>query len=372
MSKEEIETHISRYFTATLTHEDENVSEYLVEPLPGLTPNEAFSEVYNALVPRGYSVFLFRSKDMNFLRVTKRTVAPKNTARQFIIMLVATLASVAATGYVALLNYNSVVLALNESFNVGIPIINPLLGTLMFVASVMTPLMGHELGHYAISKRAGVPVTYPLPIPAPLISPVGTFGAFIRSYHPPKDVRGLMLVGISGPLTGVLLSTILYVVSYITSPVLPVNVAQAALKENLITEISVVPSLTLLIDQLLNVRGVVLLSPMATSAWFLLLIHFANLLPIGQLDGGHVLRSLTNVRVHSLFSLFIILTSIFISILTPSLMWLGIFAVIAWVISGRGPHYGAANMISSLSMRDKAFFSFLYVLLILITFPMAA
>lgn len=372
MSSEGLESLISRYFTHTLTHEDENLVEYMVDPLPDLTVDEAFSGVYDALVPRGHSVILFSSKGMNFLRISKKVVTPKNTLSRFALMLLITVASVAITGYFTMANYNLTVSALNESFNVNVPYIDPIVGTIVFVAGVMIPLMGHELSHYVASRHAGVPVTYPLPIPAPIISPVGTFGAFIRSYHPPKDLKSLALVGISGPLAGVLLSVVLYVLSYVNSPTIPAEVAQAALKADLIRELGVVPSLTLLIDRLLGVEGVVLLSPIALAAWFLLLVHFANLMPIGQLDGGHVVRSLTNVKAHSVLSTVVIAVSIITSIIVPNLIWLGVFAIIALLISGRGPHYGAANMLSKLSVRDKAVFGAVYMVLLLLTLPIVA
>ncbi|MFN3268597.1 MAG: site-2 protease family protein, partial [Zestosphaera sp.] len=212
----------------------------------------------------------------------------------------------------------------------------------------------------------------PLPIPAPLVSPVGTFGAFIRSHHPPKDLKRLALVGISGPLAGVTLSVTLYVFSYLSSPRISQDIALSALEARLIREIRVVPLITLFIDRLIEVKEVVLLSPITMAAWFLLLVHFANLLPVGQLDGGHVVRSLTNIKAHSMLSHVIIVASILVSFIQPNLLWLGVFSVLAWLISGRSPHYGVANLNSRLGMKDKWFFSFLYTLLLLLTLPVVA
>lgn len=372
MSNEELENLISRYFTYTLTHEDENILEYLVEVLPGLTLDDAFSRLYDELVPRGYSVIMFSSKGMIFLRVSKRAVELKKPLTQFLVLLSVTIASVAVTGYFTIVNYNSVAEELNTRFNAGVPYINPFIGTLSFLIGVLVPLMCHELGHYIVSRRAGIPVTYPLPIPAPLISPVGTFGAFIRSHHPPKDLKRLALVGISGPLAGVTLSATLYIFSYLTSPRISQDIALSALKADLISEIRVVPLITLLIDRLIEAREVVLLSPIAMATWFLLLVHFANLLPVGQLDGGHVVRSLTNVKVHSTLSHAVIAVSIIISFIQPNLLWLGVFSVLAWFISGRSPHYGVANLNSRLELRDKWFLSLLYIFLLLLTLPVVA
>lgn len=372
MSSAELESLISKYFTLTLTHEDENVLEYMVEELPGLTLDEAFSKAYDELVPRGYSIIMFSSKGMNFIRVSKRAAQLKKPLVQFLTLFLATVASVAVTGYFTIINYNSIAEELNRRFSAEVSLVEPLLGTLSFLVGVLTPLMCHELGHYIVSKRASIPVTYPLPIPAPLISPVGTFGAFIRSHHPPKDLKRLALVGISGPLAGVTLSTALYIFSYLTSPRIPQTIALSALEANLISEIRVVPLITLIIENLMRAEGVVLLSPLAMAAWFLLLVHFANLLPVGQLDGGHVARSLTSVRTHSIMSYVIIAISILVSLIQPNLLWLGVFSVLAWLISGRSPHYGVANLNSRLKLRDKWFFSLIYAFLLILTLPVVA
>ncbi len=372
MSSEELEGLVSRYFTYTLTHEDENILEYLVEALPGLTLDEAFSRVYDELVPRGYSVIMFSSKGMNFIRISRKVAKLKKPLKQFLFLFLVTVASVAVTGYFTIINYNTIAEELNNRFSAGVPPIDPYIGTISFLVGVLAPLMCHELGHYVVSRRAGIPVTYPLPIPAPLVSPVGTFGAFIRSHHPPKDLKRLALVGISGPLAGVTLSVTLYVFSYLSSPRISQDIALSALKAGLISEIRVVPLITLFIDRLIEVKEVVLLSPIAMAAWFLLLVHFANLLPVGQLDGGHVVRSLTNIRAHSMLSHVIIVATILVSFVQPNLLWLGVFSVLAWLISGRSPHYGVANLNSKLGMKDKWFFSFLYTLLLLLTLPVVA
>jgi len=121
MSSGELEYLISRYFTCTLTHEDENVLEFLVEALPGLDLNNAFSKVYDELVPRGYSVIMFSSKGMNFLRVSKKPTTFKKPSSRFLILFLVTVASVAVTGYFTITNYNSIAEELNKRFSAGIP-----------------------------------------------------------------------------------------------------------------------------------------------------------------------------------------------------------------------------------------------------------
>ncbi|MFN3268592.1 MAG: hypothetical protein ACK416_04970, partial [Zestosphaera sp.] len=139
MSSEELEGLISRYFTYTPTHEDENILEYLVEALPGLTLDEAFSRVYDELVPRGYSIMMFSSKGMNFLRVSRKVVKLKKPLKQFLFLFLVTVASVALTGYFTIIDYNTLAEELNNRFSAGVPSIDPYIGTISFLVGVLAP-----------------------------------------------------------------------------------------------------------------------------------------------------------------------------------------------------------------------------------------
>jgi membrane-associated protease RseP (regulator of RpoE activity) len=123
--------------------------------------------------------------------------------------------------------------------------------------------------------------------------------------------------------------------------------------------------------------SVVLLNPAAYASMIMLLIHFVNLLPIGQLDGGHVVRAVTSIRFHSLVSvtvasLLILYSLVSIVYLRGSMVWLGIFALLALLISGFKPHIGSANMLdsSSISKDVKVRYIMIYLALLTLSIPL--
>ncbi len=161
-----------------------------------------------------------------------------------------------------------------------------LLAGLPFSATLLAILLAHELGHYLTCRYYGIAATLPYFIPAPTI--IGTMGAFIRIRSPIVSRRALFDVGVSGPLVGFLLAV----------PVLAVGIAgskagSAALTPGTIQFGS--PLLVLLLEKLFHPAvsaGSIELHPVARAAWVGLFATALNLLPVGQLDGGHIVYAL--------------------------------------------------------------------------------
>lgn len=160
-----------------------------------------------------------------------------------------------------------------------------------FAIALMAILLAHELGHYFACKHHGIRASYPYFIPAPTL--IGTLGAFILMRTPIRSRRALFDVGASGPLVG-------FVVAI---PVLLYGVARSHLMPGSGTNagwIFGVPLAVRLAEKLIF-PGVdvntILLHPVARAAWVGLFATSLNLLPAGQLDGGHILRSLS-ARAH--------------------------------------------------------------------------
>ena len=174
----------------------------------------------------------------------------------------------------------------------------PLLGGrftdgLSFSVPLLVILGIHELGHYAMCRHYGIAATLPYFIPSPFLNLIGTFGAVIRIKEPIRRKRQLLDVGAAGPLAGFFtaLPFLLYGVAHprpSTAPLAPG---------------------TVLFDYPLIVRWAQKLAhigpyssatvhehPAFMAAWFGLLVTCLNLLPIGQLDGGHVLRAAVGRR----------------------------------------------------------------------------
>jgi len=161
-----------------------------------------------------------------------------------------------------------------------------------FAAGMLAILTAHEMSHFLTARRHRLDVTLPFFLPGPPFPPPlpGTFGAVIRIRSPILEKRTLVDVGCSGPLAGVLVAVPVLVLGLLASPVktLPAGTAEGIeLGEPLLFKL--VCWLTL---GPLGPYDHVIMHPVAFAGWLGLLITALNLLPVGQLDGGHVIYAL--------------------------------------------------------------------------------
>lgn len=168
-----------------------------------------------------------------------------------------------------------------------------LLSGLPFAITLLAILMAHELGHFFACRHHHIRVTYPFFIPAPTL--IGTFGAFILIRSPIRSSRALFDVGASGPVVGFLAAL----------PALAFGVLHAKVIHGLASDgnsdlVFGVPLVLRMMAVVLQPNAHVsdlLLHPVGRAAWVGLFATVLNLLPVGQLDGGHILRSV-NTRLH--------------------------------------------------------------------------
>jgi membrane-associated protease RseP (regulator of RpoE activity) len=172
------------------------------------------------------------------------------------------------------------------------PIENPTLlwKGIPFSFTLLLILGAHEFGHYFMSRKHHIDVTLPYFIPAPSL--VGTFGAFIKMKSPIMDRRILLDVGAAGPLAGLC----------VTVPVLLVGLSLSEVKyETVETGFSLGSSMLFSIMNWIVHGSVpdnanIILHPIGFSGWIGLLVTSLNLLPVGQLDGGHVAYAIIGPR----------------------------------------------------------------------------
>jgi len=197
-----------------------------------------------------------------------------------------------------------------------------LLDGLPFSLTLLTILMAHEMGHFLTARYYRVDATLPFFLPAPTL--IGTFGAFIRIRSAILSRRVLFDIGVAGPLAGFAMLIVPLAVGVAMSKVVPGIGSHGDLVFG--------TPLILRLFEAIFFPGVstadIYLHPVARGAWVGLLATALNLLPIGQLDGGHVLYSFLGerTRVWSRFAVAILallgLLQLFTSAYKMGYMWL--------------------------------------------------
>jgi Zn-dependent protease len=161
-----------------------------------------------------------------------------------------------------------------------------------FSIPLLAILLAHELGHYLTARRHGVDASPPYFIPAPLISIIGTLGAFIRIRTILTDRRQLLDIGVAGPFAGFVVALPVLVAGMTLSTPVPLLAPDANLLLSVGGETIPIGGslLTDLVRHLvIGGTGGVIISPLGFAGWIGMFVTMLNLLPLAQLDGGHAL-----------------------------------------------------------------------------------
>jgi membrane-associated protease RseP (regulator of RpoE activity) len=171
---------------------------------------------------------------------------------------------------------------------------------LAFSAALLSILLAHELGHFLMARRLGVTVSYPFFIPMPLTN-IGTMGAFISMKEPPPDRRALLLIAVAGPLAGLVVAVPVLLLGLALSEVQTfASIAQDGPVPILMEGNSLLyAAAKIIVFGRFLPDGVedVFLHPVAWAGWVGLLVTALNLMPAGQLDGGHIYYALFGPRI---------------------------------------------------------------------------
>lgn len=159
----------------------------------------------------------------------------------------------------------------------------------------------HEFGHYYMSRKHNVDVTLPYFIPAP--SFIGTFGAFIKMKSPIMDRRILLDIGAAGPLAGIIVAIPILFIGLVLSEIVPETTTGGI---HLGTSI-LFSLINWIVHGFMPDNTNLILHPIAFSGWIGLLVTCLNLLPVGQLDGGHVAYAVFGFRQRILARVILVL-----------------------------------------------------------------
>jgi membrane-associated protease RseP (regulator of RpoE activity) len=241
-----------------------------------------------------------------------------------------------------------------------------LLEGLPFSLTLLTILLIHEMGHYLAARYYGVDVTLPFFLPAPTL--IGTFGAFIRIRSAIISKKSLFDIGIAGPLAGFAALILPLVAGVSLSKVMP----GIALHGDVVFG---TPPLLRFFEWVIF-PGVpvtdIYLHPMARAAWVGLLATSLNLLPIGQLDGGHILYAFLGERTRILSRVFVAALAVlggvqlFTSEYKVGYMWL-FWAVVLFLVALRHPAIIDPNRLS----RGRRWLGLAALIIFLLCFSLA-
>jgi membrane-associated protease RseP (regulator of RpoE activity) len=224
---------------------------------------------------------------------------------------------------------------------------NPLdlLNGLPFAFTILLILLAHEMGHYLACRYYGIDATLPYVIPVPPFiflgagtvipfNPFGTFGAVIKIRSRFPDRRQLFDVGIAGPLAGfVFIIPALIIGLRLSTEHAIADPVQGTLEfgEPLIFRLVAMAFFPGEADAAIS------LHPIGWAAWFGMLATSINLLPVGQLDGGHIVYGLFGARSHRIISYITFGALVGISLYSRPMLGYLVFAVVLLFIGFRHP-----------------------------------
>jgi len=347
----EVDETVRKHFTVTEWKVQHGTLTYVIGDED---TKERFTRLYFELNEKGYLPILRSENGKKVLRIfTRRREPPRHNPIWNLVLLIATMTTVILAGYL---------FTTGEVYNVVDPTFSEqrMLHMLAYVASIFFVLGTHELGHKIACMRHHLKSTPPYFIPGPPMIG-GSLGAVMIQETPILNRDQLFDVGLLGPLLGFVASIIVTLLGFSLSYVIPIDVAQSLSEQGLASPLSVEPLLFTLIGTRiatfflqLGPDQAILMHPVAFAGWVGMLITFLNALPVGQLDGGHVVRAALGPQKHKIVSMI----AIAIMVITGFIM----MALLALVILTTRPHPGPLDDVSSLSRSRKALFPFLLVI----------
>jgi membrane-associated protease RseP (regulator of RpoE activity) len=198
-------------------------------------------------------------------------------------------------------------------------------GGFLYSFAIMTILLAHEMGHYLMTRKYGIPATLPIFIPFP-VGFFGTFGAIIKMKGMIINKRALFDIGVAGPICGFIVAMPFIIVGILLSKVQVTIGGGDQLGE---------PLLFIILQKLFIgdiPRGLdLVLHPFAYAGWVGLFVTALNLLPVGQLDGGHVVYAVFGNKSRLVSRVCIVLLALLAVFYNPG--WLTL--VVLLLIFGR-------------------------------------
>jgi Zn-dependent protease len=343
----------------------------------------AFEELSSAVKPLGLMPVLREENGrQEILLIKDLTRLPDGRGRTNLLLFILTLASVIFTAAIGAVPSSAIPCETSTAFAAQWKVfvlelqwgLTHLGAGLPFALSFLAVLGSHELGHYFAGRKNKTAVTLPFFIPLPLISPFGTLGAVISLREPPRNRNVLTEIGIAGPLTGFLVAIPLLLIGLLLSKVqaLPTVLGPCesfSLEGNsilyILAKLAVfgrmlpapahfdIPPVLFYLRSFFTgfpfpMQGVdVFIHPVASGAWAGLMVTGLNLIPAGQLDGGHLFYAIFGKRAGRL------LPWIIAALVVLGLFWPGWFLIVILIFLFGRAHAEPLDTVTPLSPRHR-------------------
>ena len=321
-----------------------------------VSPKEGYALLSERFASLGYTPLLRREDDHEIVSALP-AVFSTSTPQRWWINLVLLILTLGTTTLMGAIMEQGEALSQNPLLFIQQPAM--LLTGIPASLTIMGILGIHELAHYFAARRHGLDSSLPYFIPVPL--GFGTFGAIIRMRTPWRNRNALFDVGAAGPLAGILVALPLFFLGLLSSPTMPPQPDGMPLGtplllrwlENLVYLIKDIPP-----DYDIYVNS------WTFAAWFGLVVSGFNLLPIGQLDGGHVAYAVLG-KWTKILSILVLTTIGILGIL----MWPGWYVWIAFTFLSGWMHPPPLNMLEPLSKGRIALGIIVFLLMVLMFTP---
>ncbi|MEM0466664.1 MAG: site-2 protease family protein [Candidatus Thermoplasmatota archaeon] len=305
---------------------------------------EKFEQLRVSLAEKGYIPMIRFEGGEHLIYIIKKPPIRKKPVWINLALLIATVFTTTLAGslqWVSILEptLNDFIAILSKSFSPEY-LSN---GFLFFSIPLLLILGCHEMGHYLISKKHNVESSLPyfIPLPPPFI--LGTFGAVISTREPIPNRKALLDIGIAGPLAGFLVAIPVCFVGFFLMQQNPISIPQS---ENI--GYMSPPLIIQWIQTFFSLPDNILIHPTLFAGWVGIFLTAVNLLPVGQLDGGHVARAFLKEK-HRYASWAVVIILLILGLLYTG--WL-MFALIVFLLIGTH-HQPPLNEHDALDTRRK-------------------
>lgn len=283
----------------------------------------------------GYVPFMERYEDKYRIGIAEKKDAGESRIHINIILFIATIATTIYAGY-----------------NVAG---GSLFDGVAFAVALLGILGVHETAHFFAARKHNVKSTLPYFVPAPTL--IGTFGAVINVKSPIPDRNSLFDLGFSGPLAGILVAIPVLVIGIYLSKISPIVSGSM-----LFTPPPLMSIIMYFFTPQIPAGYELQIHPIAFAGWVGIIVTLLNLMPVAFLDGGHIVRSLFNEKMHRIISVLGVLV-------TLALGWIPMALLMMLIMILNRRHPGALDDVSKLTNRRKILAVLMLIIFILCLSP---